>query len=138
MCAKVNQKMSDSRLTATQLLVTFGVLIVTVSAVLMMMTNSGPTSAMAMPMDLYDDVSDLFEAMTLDEVPGAKQETKKAPADLCKMPARKGVCRALIPRWSYDAQRKDCVEFKFGGCDGNDNNFPSYNACMDTCKGIEM
>lgn len=108
-------------------LITIGVLFAILSLLMM---------ASAKPMDLYDDVSDLFEAITLDEVPGAKKESLRDATDLCKMPARKGVCRALIPRWSYDVYRKDCIEFKFGGCDGNDNNFPSYKACMNTCKGV--
>lgn len=95
--------------------------------------QSGPTTAK--PWDLYDDVSELFEAMSLDDVPGAR-DTRSEPKEFCRMPARKGVCRALIPRWSYDAQKKDCVEFKFGGCDGNDNNFPSYKSCMSTCEGM--
>lgn len=41
------------------------------------------------------------------------------PHERCSLPIRKGVCRALIPRWSYDPHAKDCSEFKFGGCDGN-------------------
>ncbi|XP_075166740.1 kunitz-type serine protease inhibitor taicotoxin [Haematobia irritans] len=94
----------------------------------------------AKPWDLYDDVSELFEAMSLDDVPGAKGEeedtAKNEPKDFCRMPARKGVCRALIPRWSYDVEKKDCIEFKFGGCDGNDNNFSSYKSCMATCQGM--
>uniref|UniRef100_A0A1A9X3C5 BPTI/Kunitz inhibitor domain-containing protein n=1 Tax=Glossina brevipalpis TaxID=37001 RepID=A0A1A9X3C5_9MUSC len=94
------------------------------------------TKVEARPWDLYDEVSDLFQAMTLDDVPGAKETKENEPKDFCRMPARKGVCRALIPRWSYDPQQKDCIEFKFGGCDGNDNNFPSYKSCMATCKGI--
>ena len=53
----------------------------------------------------------------------------------CTLPVRKGVCRALIPRWSYDPVSKECKEFKFGGCDGNGNNFSSQKQCFDTCKG---
>lgn len=90
----------------------------------------------ARPWDLYDDVSAFFDTMSLDDVPGAKESSKMEPKDFCRMPARKGVCRALIPRWSYDATKKDCVEFKFGGCDGNENNFPSYKSCMSTCQGM--
>lgn len=87
----------------------------------------------ARPMDLYDDVSDFFEAMSLDDVPTSG---RLAPETFCRMPARKGVCRALIPRWSYDPTKKDCLEFKFGGCDGNENNFSSYKQCMETCKDM--
>ncbi|XP_053675620.1 kunitz-type protease inhibitor 1 [Anopheles nili] len=54
----------------------------------------------------------------------------------CKLPLRRGVCRALLPRFRYDPEQKDCIEFKFGGCDGNANNFMSYKQCMEACKGV--
>lgn len=54
----------------------------------------------------------------------------------CQQPVRKGVCRALIPRWSYDMASKECREFKFGGCDGNGNNFASLRQCQDMCAGL--
>ncbi|XP_064543454.1 PI-stichotoxin-Hcr2e [Drosophila montana] len=88
----------------------------------------------ARPMDLYDDVSDFFDAISLDDVANTGRNTH--PEQFCMMPARKGVCRALIPRWRYDPEQKKCVEFKFGGCDGNENNFPSYKTCMATCEGM--
>lgn len=58
------------------------------------------------------------------------------PGERCILPVRKGFCRALIPRWSYDSVAKECKEFKFGGCDGNGNNFSSRKQCMEMCKGI--
>lgn len=58
------------------------------------------------------------------------------PGERCILPVRKGVCRALIPRWSYDSSKGDCKEFKFGGCDGNGNNFSSRKHCMEVCDGI--
>lgn len=58
------------------------------------------------------------------------------PNERCILPIRKGFCRALISRWSYDPVAKDCKEFKFGGCDGNGNNFSSHKQCMEMCKGI--
>ncbi|XP_043662537.1 kunitz-type serine protease inhibitor nigrescinin-2 [Drosophila teissieri] len=88
----------------------------------------------AWPMDLYDDVSDFFDAISLDDVANTGRNTH--PEQFCLMPARKGVCRALIPRWRYDPEQKKCVEFKFGGCDGNENNFASYKDCMSTCEGM--
>uniref|UniRef100_A0A182PQ34 BPTI/Kunitz inhibitor domain-containing protein n=1 Tax=Anopheles epiroticus TaxID=199890 RepID=A0A182PQ34_9DIPT len=54
----------------------------------------------------------------------------------CSLPPRRGVCRALLPRFRYDPAQKDCIEFKFGGCDGNANNFMSYKQCMEACKGV--
>lgn len=58
------------------------------------------------------------------------------PGERCILPIRKGFCRALISRWSYDPSTRDCREFKFGGCDGNGNNFSSHKQCMEMCKGI--
>lgn len=58
------------------------------------------------------------------------------PGERCILPVRKGFCRALIPRYSYDPIAKDCKEFKFGGCDGNGNNFTSRKQCLEFCKGI--
>ncbi|XP_013105067.1 kunitz/BPTI-like toxin [Stomoxys calcitrans] len=107
-----------------------------VAVVLLALLCLQMTPSASKPWDLYDDVSELFEAMSLDDVPGAQETAKNEPKDFCRMPARKGVCRALIPRWSYDVEKKDCVEFKFGGCDGNDNNFSSYKSCMNTCQGM--
>jgi hypothetical protein len=62
--------------------------------------------------------------------------THKAAGEKCLLPMRKGVCRALIPRWTYDPATKDCKEFKFGGCDGNGNNFPTEKQCLETCQGM--
>ncbi|XP_017771332.1 PREDICTED: hemolymph trypsin inhibitor A-like [Nicrophorus vespilloides] len=55
----------------------------------------------------------------------------------CKLPAYKGHCRALIPRWRYDPETQSCKEFKYGGCNGNGNNFFTYEMCMETCEGIQ-
>nr|XP_014091500.2 kunitz-type serine protease inhibitor 4 [Bactrocera oleae] len=101
------------------------------SLLLLLIRNTANVEAH--PMDLYDDVGDFFDAVSLDDVPVSG---RSAPETFCRMPIRKGVCRALIPRFSYDPSRKTCVEFKFGGCDGNENNFSSYEACMATCEGM--
>lgn len=100
---------------------------------LLLLLISNTANVEAHPMDLYDDVGDFFDAVSLDDVPVSG---RSAPETFCRMPIRKGVCRALIPRFSYDPSRKTCVEFKFGGCDGNENNFSSYEACMATCEGM--
>lgn len=57
------------------------------------------------------------------------------PREICKLQLSKGLCRALIPRWWYDAGSEKCIPFNFGGCDGNENNFPSEKACLSTCSG---
>lgn len=107
----------------------------------------------AKPFDIYDELvgdddkillrmADLIdsidsEATADDSNNSASNELKDMqPSERCMQPMRKGVCRALIPRYTYDPKAKDCKEFKFGGCDGNGNNFTSRKQCMETCKGF--
>lgn len=68
--------------------------------------------------------------------PVAEEKKQLRAVDRCMLPVRKGVCRALIPRWNYDPVTKTCKEFKFGGCDGNSNNFSTRKQCLDTCEGL--
>ncbi|KAJ8971143.1 hypothetical protein NQ317_003433 [Molorchus minor] len=60
--------------------------------------------------------------------------SKDNPQVMCKLPEARGHCRALIPRWRYDPSTGKCREFKFGGCDGNENNFSSQKMCMAFCS----
>lgn len=112
----------------------------------------------AKPYDLYDEIigsdgKQLLQRMSdlIDSIVGSTGNSNSSngsedsisnelkdmkPGERCILPVRKGFCRALIPRWSYDPVAKDCKEFKFGGCDGNSNNFSSRKQCMEVCKGI--
>ncbi|XP_075151249.1 male accessory gland serine protease inhibitor-like [Haematobia irritans] len=59
--------------------------------------------------------------------------------EVCGLPHSKngnGVvsCLAYIPAWSYNAEANECVDFVYGGCMGNDNRFPSKEACEEKCK----
>jgi hypothetical protein len=53
--------------------------------------------------------------------------------DICQLPIEVGPCRAAIPRWAYDADAGECVQFIYGGCQGNANNFPTQQDCEATC-----
>lgn len=44
------------------------------------------------------------------------------------------ICRASFPRFSYDAESKECVQFVYGGCGGNDNRFMTKEECEQKCK----
>jgi len=71
-------------------------------------------------------------------VPKAATATKNPalkPEEICKLPETRGNCRAMMTRWRYNPSIKDCVEFHFGGCDGNPNNFVSKDKCLELCKG---
>ncbi len=57
--------------------------------------------------------------------------------DACLQPVEVGPCEAAIPRWYFDAETGRCDDFRYGGCGGNDNNFPTLEECRDACAGEE-
>nr|XP_033774943.1 amyloid-like protein 2 isoform X2 [Geotrypetes seraphini] len=53
---------------------------------------------------------------------------------VCSMEAMTGPCRAAMPRWYFNLNKKKCIHFIYGGCGGNRNNFESEDYCMAVCK----
>ncbi|KAH8324235.1 hypothetical protein KR074_002132, partial [Drosophila pseudoananassae] len=43
-------------------------------------------------------------------------------------------CLAYIPSYTYYPDRNECLEFIYGGCDGNDNRFSNKELCENKCK----
>ncbi|XP_075979093.1 trypsin inhibitor-like [Anticarsia gemmatalis] len=52
----------------------------------------------------------------------------------CKQPLVTGPCRAYIPSYGYDPCKKQCVEFIYGGCRGNENRFDYKAECEAACR----
>ncbi|KAG8538290.1 hypothetical protein GDO81_022910 [Engystomops pustulosus] len=52
----------------------------------------------------------------------------------CHLPIVRGSCKALVPRWAYDAAQGRCINFEYSGCQGNGNNFYSEKECKAHCK----
>lgn len=69
---------------------------------------------------------------------GRQPATTTTTVERCRLPVRKGLCRALIPRWNFDAATGECKEFKFGGCDGNGNNFETQQQCENMCRSKDI
>lgn len=68
-------------------------------------------------------------------VTNAKAVGKSEALDtVCKLPQDAGPCRAMVKRWSYDTSKSGCIEFYYGGCRGNANNFESKEACEAKCS----
>lgn len=44
-----------------------------------------------------------------------------------------GPCRGNYLRFYYDKDTKQCAPFTYGGCQGNNNNFLSMEACQQKC-----
>ncbi|XP_072031968.1 uncharacterized protein [Amphiura filiformis] len=57
--------------------------------------------------------------------------------DICQQPLEKGPCEALFYHWGYDNEQGKCVEFEYGGCEGNKNNFDSEDECQRRCEASE-
>lgn len=55
-------------------------------------------------------------------------------SDLCQLPAERGPCRAMKPRFFFNSERQKCERFMYGGCKGNANNFESFIECVETCN----
>ncbi|KAK6738038.1 hypothetical protein RB195_020251 [Necator americanus] len=55
--------------------------------------------------------------------------------DICNMKEDGGPCKALMKRWRWDFEVGDCVEFKYGGCEGNQNKFETKEQCLERCGG---
>ncbi|XP_022241638.1 papilin-like, partial [Limulus polyphemus] len=52
----------------------------------------------------------------------------------CLLPQIKGPCQGTFPQWYYDHRSDQCIEFMYGGCEGNSNRFNSRENCEDSCK----
>ena len=55
----------------------------------------------------------------------------------CQLPIEVGPCDAAIPRYAYVPALEDCQAFTYGGCEGNENNFETYAACMAACADVQ-
>lgn len=51
-------------------------------------------------------------------------------------PKEVGPCRGYFPRWYFDVEKGMCLQFIYGGCRGNKNNFERYDACDKTCAAM--
>uniref|UniRef100_A0A3P8YX10 Tissue factor pathway inhibitor n=1 Tax=Esox lucius TaxID=8010 RepID=A0A3P8YX10_ESOLU len=56
--------------------------------------------------------------------------------EVCLLQVDEGSCRGNIQRYYYNTVTQQCEEFSYGGCQGNANNFMSFEACQKTCFRI--
>ncbi|KAM8872064.1 amyloid beta (A4) precursor protein a isoform 1-T1 [Synchiropus picturatus] len=64
------------------------------------------------------------------------ESVEEVVRDVCWANAETGPCRAMFSRWYFDRQEGRCVQFIYGGCGGNRNNFESEEYCMSVCRSV--
>ncbi|XP_061429772.1 carboxypeptidase inhibitor SmCI-like isoform X1 [Lethenteron reissneri] len=74
----------------------------------------------------------IFVLMCVAIAAAAASGERRVP-ELCLAPPEVGLCRALIPKWYYDAAASECRSFSYGGCGGNDNKFSTQLECEEQC-----
>ncbi|XP_037960595.1 protease inhibitor-like [Teleopsis dalmanni] len=58
---------------------------------------------------------------------------RAADKTVCLQPKEVGPCRKADPNFFYNSEVGECQSFFYGGCHGNDNRFPTKEACEQTC-----
>jgi len=56
---------------------------------------------------------------------------------VCLLPMDQGPCRLYIPRYYFDQASGQCKQFIYGGCQGNENSFPTLKECQKTCSQLD-
>lgn len=54
---------------------------------------------------------------------------------VCHIPPEAGPCRSSIEKYFYNPTTGCCEKFTYGGCQGNSNNFQTYEECRASCVG---
>ena len=70
-------------------------------------------------------------AITPSEEDGGGEE------DICLLPKAAGTCEAAFPAFWYSHELGECLEFTYGGCEGNANRFDTLEECQKACMSPE-
>ncbi|KAK1169685.1 hypothetical protein AOXY_G8544 [Acipenser oxyrinchus oxyrinchus] len=64
------------------------------------------------------------------------ESVEEVVREVCSEEAVTGPCRAMLPRWYFDLASGQCVQFIYGGCGGNRNNFETQEYCFSVCGSV--
>ncbi|XP_062395792.1 collagen alpha-6(VI) chain-like [Sardina pilchardus] len=62
-----------------------------------------------------------------------QKEDSTVVQDVCNLRQDEGSCRQYILKWYYDTVQNECLQFWYGGCDGNGNRFEIKTDCEARC-----
>ncbi|XP_033864811.1 amyloid-beta precursor protein-like isoform X1 [Acipenser ruthenus] len=75
-------------------------------------------------------------AMTTTTTTTTTESVEEVVREVCSEEAETGPCRAMLPRWYFDLASGQCVQFIYGGCGGNRNNFETQEYCLSVCGSV--
>ncbi|XP_054418737.1 tissue factor pathway inhibitor isoform X2 [Pteronotus mesoamericanus] len=89
----------------------------------------------SVPLNAEDDEEDLNaeEDEEHTNTPDAELPPLKLVHSHCAYKADKGPCRAMLKRFFFNIFTRQCEEFVYGGCEGNENRFESLEECKEKC-----
>lgn len=58
---------------------------------------------------------------------------RKVCRNECTLPPETGLCKAMMTRYYYNRETRNCEMFIYGGCSGNANNFEDKRDCEARC-----
>ncbi|XP_072305504.1 papilin b, proteoglycan-like sulfated glycoprotein [Eucyclogobius newberryi] len=70
---------------------------------------------------------------TAPPAPSPAQRPAAPSTDVCALPRDDGPCDTWKVRFYFDSAAGKCIEFWYGNCEGNGNNFLSLEACQRHC-----
>ncbi|ETN75229.1 Kunitz/Bovine pancreatic trypsin inhibitor domain protein [Necator americanus] len=53
--------------------------------------------------------------------------------NVCDLDLETGPCLALFQKYGFNKTAGECVQFTYGGCDGNGNRFDTIAECQKRC-----
>ena len=54
--------------------------------------------------------------------------------DVCALSYNTGPCKGAFDSWFYNSAVGECLQFVYGGCEGNGNRFETKDACEQRCR----
>ncbi|XP_045052178.2 tissue factor pathway inhibitor [Desmodus rotundus] len=88
----------------------------------------------SLPLNDEEDEEDLNpEEDEYSNIPDAELPPLKLVHSYCAYKADEGPCRALLKRFFFNIFTRQCEEFMYGGCEGNENRFESLQECKEKC-----
>lgn len=70
------------------------------------------------------------------ELVGVERDEEATTKDVCQLPKATGTCEKSIERYFFDSMSQRCLLFVFTGCEGNENNFETVEACQAMCLDV--